>query len=254
MVVVRAEPPLQERPRLHAADRIQAIDFARGANLALMVLFNYSVTLDYFGLVSIPAGPLYWTLYPALIASAFIFISGAVARFASQKRGKNFAPGYFARGLRLVVFAAAITGFTLLFVPKAAVLFGILHFFAFTSFLVPLLAKRDWMNMNLVGGLLAIAAGLLLQVARFDFPYLLWLGFVPNNFFTLDYFPVLPWVGVLMLGIYFGKKVVEKTAKIRISGRAAGFFSFLGRNSLAIYLVHQPVLVLLLLVMGFRTP
>jgi uncharacterized membrane protein len=231
--------------------RIRAIDFARGAAIALMVLFNYSVTLGYFGLIRPPSGFAYSFALPALIAATFIFLSGVVARVASEKQGEDFGGKYFARGLKLLAFAALVTIFTYAFVPQGAIVFGILHFFAATSFLVPFLAKHKRANLAL--GLAAIAAGILLQQARFDFPYLLWLGFVPTNFSTFDYFPLLPWAGVLMLGMHLGKRVVRKAAAVKIGGAMAGVFEFLGRHSLEVYLVHQPLLVILLAALGFKT-
>ena len=232
--------------------RIRAIDFARGAAIALMVLFNYSVTLAYFGIIRPPSGFAYSFALPALIAAAFIFLSGAVARVASERQGKAFGGKYFARGLKLAAFAALVTVFTYLFVPQGTIVFGILHFFAATSFLVPFLAKHKRANLAL--GLAAIAAGILLQQARFDFPYLLWLGFVPSNFSTFDYFPLLPWAGLLILGMHFGKCVARKAAAVKIGGAVAGVFEFLGRHSLEAYLVHQPLLILLLAALGFRLP
>lgn len=81
----------------------------------------------------------------------------------------------------------------------------------------------------------------------------LWLGFTPYNFYTLDYFPLLPWLGVMSLGIFLGNTLYEnytrhfklpdlsKYAIIKASG-------FLGRHSLLIYFIHQPVLIIILLI------
>ncbi|MDP2844945.1 MAG: heparan-alpha-glucosaminide N-acetyltransferase domain-containing protein, partial [Candidatus Methanoperedens sp.] len=60
------------------------------------------------------------------------------------------------------------------------------------------------------------------------------------------------WLGVLMLGIYSGKSIIKRTANIKFESRFAAVFMFLGKNSLAIYLIHQPALVLLLMALGFK--
>ncbi|NIM47536.1 MAG: DUF1624 domain-containing protein, partial [Candidatus Aenigmarchaeota archaeon] len=91
----------------------------------------------------------------------------------------------------------------------------------------------------------------------FDFSWLLWLGFTPKNYYTFDYFPILPWFGITLLGIYFGN-LLYKNGKRRFKIKDVSnvsivkFLTFLGRKSLIIYLVHQPLLVIFLLILGFK--
>lgn len=230
--------------------RIQAIDLIRGVGIVLMILFNYSVTLSYFRLVNMPSDFLYWFVFPRAIALIFIFISGVAAFISFEKNKENFSKKYFKRGVKLLVFAGFITLFTYIFVPQGTVFFGILHFFSVTSFLLPFFIKYD--NLNLVGGLLITLSGFYLQLTQFNFSYLFWLGFMPRNFYTFDYFPLIPWFGVLMLGIYSGKYIVRRIAEIKFESRLATPFMFLGKNSLTVYLVHQPLLVLFLIASGFK--
>ncbi|HEY9207055.1 MAG TPA: heparan-alpha-glucosaminide N-acetyltransferase [Candidatus Methanoperedens sp.] len=231
--------------------RNQFIDLVRGIDLILMVLFNYSVTLGYFGLIQKPPDFLYSFIFPRAIASIFIFLSGVVAYISYENRKNDFSRRYFMRGGKLLIFAAFITLFTYMFVPEGTIYFGILHFFAAGSFLVPFFIRYS--RMNLVAGVLIILTGVFLQQREFDFPYLLWLGFMPENFSTFDYFPLIPWLGVLMLGIYSGKNIAGRTAYIKFENRLAGIFKLLGEHSLTVYLLHQPVLVILLMVSGFKT-
>lgn len=229
--------------------RIQAVDFIKGIDIVLMVLFNYSVTLSYFGLIQMPSNFLYSFVFPRAIALIFIFFSGVAAYVSYQRRRENFSKRYFFRGAKLLVFALFITFFTYIFVPEGTVIFGILHFFALTSFLLPLFIRYN--TFNLFAGALIILSGFYLQRIKFDISYLLWLGLTPANFSTFDYFPLLPWLGVLMLGIYFGKRIAERTSEMEFRSKLANVFMFLGKNSLTIYLLHQPVLVILLMVSGF---
>lgn len=231
-------------------ERIQTIDIIRGVDIVLMILFNYSVTLDYFRIINMLPGFFYSFVFPRAIASVFIFISGAAAYVSFEKSKENFGKKYYIRGVKLIFFAILITLFTYIFVPARAVYFGILHFFAISSFLVPFFIKYN--KLNLVAGLLIALPGFYLQLTEFDFSYLLWLGFTPENFSTFDYFPLIPWLGVLMLGIYSGKCIIKRTVNIKFKSRFAAVFMFLGKNSLAIYLIHQPVLVLLLMALGFN--
>lgn len=230
--------------------RIQDIDLIKGADVILMVLFNYSVTLSYFRLIQIPSNFIYWFVFPRVIALIFIFLSGVAAYVSFENRKENFIKRYFIRGFRLLIFATFITLFTYIFVPEKAIFFGILHFFAISSFLIPFFIK--YTKLNLVGGLSITLSGAYLQLTEFDFSYLFWLGFTPKNFSTFDYFPLIPWLGVLMLGLYSGKYIVEKIADIKSKRKLAGVFTFVGKNSLTLYLIHQPLLIFLLFILGFK--
>lgn len=241
---------LKKPESLSGYERNQVIDLIRGVDIVLMVLFNYSVTLRYFGLIQVPSDFLYWTVFPAFIASIFIFLSGTAVRISFKKNKADFNRRYFLRGAKLAVFAAFITLFTYIFVPGRTIFFGILHFFAVSSFLIPFFVKYN--RLNLIACLSIIISGLYLQQKEFDFSYLLWLGFMPDNFSTFDYFPVLPWLGVLLLGMYFGEYIIDRTAGMRIKNKIAGIFTFFGKNTLIIYLVHQPVLIFLLIISGFK--
>ncbi len=231
-------------------DRIQAIDFIKGIDIILMVLFNYSISLDYFKLIKIPSGYLYHSLLPISIASIFIFMSGVTAYVSYGKHREKLTRKYFIRGMRLLFFAFLITLFTYVFVRPNTIFFGILHFFAVASFIIPIFIKYH--KFNLIAGFSIILSGIYLQQRTFNYPYLLWVGFVPENFSTFDYFPLIPWLGVILLGIYFSGYIVKKTADIKFSSGFPKIFMFLGKLSLFVYLIHQPVLILLLIASGFK--
>lgn len=248
--MVQSDLWLKKPGHFSGHERNQIIDLIRGVDIVLMVLFNYSVTLRYFGLIRVPSGFLYWTVLPASIASIFIFLSGTVVSISFKKNKAAFNRRYFLRGAKLAVFAAFITLFTYISVPERTIFFGILHFFAVSSFVIPFFVKYN--RLNLIAGLSIIISGLYLQQKEFDFSYLLWLGFIPDNFSTFDYFPVLPWLGVLLFGMYSGEYITGRMANIKIKNKLAGIFTFFGKNSLIIYLIHQPVLIFILIISGFK--
>lgn len=230
--------------------RIQAIDYIKGIDIVLMVLFNYSVTLDYFGLIQIPSTNFYHFILPGSIASIFIFMSGVAAHISYENNKEKLTMKYIIRGMKLLFFAILITLFTYVFVPQKTIFFGILHFFAVTSFLIPIFIKYN--KLNMIAGLSIILSGVYLQQQDFNFSYLFWLGFVPENFSTFDYFPLIPWLGVILIGVYYGRYILEKTANIKFKSKFSSIFIFLGKHSLTVYLIHQPALVLLLIAFGFK--
>jgi uncharacterized membrane protein len=230
--------------------RVFALDSIRGFAIILMIIFNYSVTLNYFRVFEIPYNFLYWFVFPRFIAAIFVFVSGIVAYVSYKNLKEKIRRNYFLRGFKLLFFAILITLFTYLFVPNETIFFGILHFFAVSSFLVPFFIK--YRRFNFVAGCFITLVGFYMQLISFNFSFLFWLGFIPSNFVTFDYFPLMPWLGVLMLGIYFGGNIVKKVAKAQSNSIFGRFFAILGKNSLTIYLVHQPILILILALLGFR--
>ena len=56
---------------------------------------------------------------------------------------------------------------------------------------------------------------------------------------TQDWRPLFPWAGALFVGIAAGKRFAQCAKDKKIG---TGPVSFLGRHSLIIYLLHQPVL------------
>ena len=231
-------------------DRIQLIDFVKGIDIVFMVLFNYSITLDYFNFIRIPSSFIYRYILPIFIASIFIFISGVLAYISYEKQKEKLTMKYFKRGMKLLFYAILITLFTYVFVPRNTIFFGILHFFAVTSFLMPIFIKFN--KLNLIAGSIIILSGVYLQQQTFGFSYLLWLGFVPENFSTFDYFPIIPWLGVILLGVYYGRYIVETVEEIKMEGRFSSIFKFLGQHSLTVYLIHQPLLIMFLFASGFK--
>ncbi len=227
--------------------RFWELDFLRGFAVALMVGYHFFFDLDYFGILKFPS----WEskAIPALfIGTLFLLIVGislsiSFARSKEQSwRGnalKQFKRGGFLLGVAFLISLA-----TFIYPGNGFIVFGIIHLIAFSVLVSPLFKDFKWLNLAL--GVAIIAAGVAAKGAVVETPLLVWLGFVFPGFYTLDYYPVLPWLGVVLIGMFLGKMIYPQ-------GRRAFAFEnkmprvalleFLGRHSLAIYLVHQLVLV-----------
>jgi uncharacterized membrane protein len=110
--------------------------------------------------------------------------------------------------------------------------------------------------MNLVFGAAAIAIGLFLQSRSFPSPWLLWLGLAPEGFYTLDYIPLFPWFGVVLIGIFLGNALYGGyRRRFHLPNLSESSLArlpcLLGRNSLLIYLIHQPLIVASLILLGY---
>ncbi len=238
------------------------IDFARGAAIILMVASNLVTDLAFFGTYKTSQGDFWW-FFARLAALFFVFLAG-VSLAVSYSKAKKILPEkklfekYLNRGLKIFCLGLAITLVTMLFLRSGFVVFGVLQFIGLSIILAFPFMKRN-NNLNFLFGIVFIAAGLFLQGLRFDFPWLLWLGFVPKNFYSVDFFPVFPWFGVVLLGLFSGNQLYNGSVrrfKLHDFSRFffARLFCFLGRHSLLIYLVHQPIIISALFLLGIIHP
>ena len=109
---------------------------------------------------------------------------------------------------------------------------------------------------NLVLGILIFAAGqyILAQEPYAQSIWLLPFGVVPEDMIMPDYRPLLPWFGVVLIGLFFGNVVYGDDRRPTVSEEKAPLLARpllpLGRNSLPIYLIHQPIIIALLAATG----
>lgn len=227
-------------------ERLWEIDFLRGIFIIPMVAFNYMVALRYFGIYAAAGSWHYQWLLPRIIASAFILLAG-VSLWISWSRNPS-AKRVAMRGGRILLYGMMITAVTWLFYPPYAVLFGILHLIGISITLsVPFLKKKAF----IIPVIIIFLAGFYIDFLYIRFSPL--FPIIPQDFQTFDYFPVMPWFGVFLLGIYVGSRLYSEGKRkynIRDAPKAAKPFMLLGRKSLFIYLVHQPLLLALLYAAG----
>ena len=233
--------------------RFWEIDFLRGIAVILMVVFHALFDLNYFTALSLDFGSLFWFWFPRAIAAIFILLVG-VSLTISNGRGVQSSPRKFVgRGLKIFAYGLAITLVTGLLFPKEFIVFGILHFIGLAIILAIPFLKWNWRNVGIA--LPVIALGIWLQGIFFDFSWLIWLGIKEAGFFTFDYFPLLPWFGFVLIGIFAGNKLYPNAKRgfgITELGEkpVVKQLSFLGRHSLKIYFLHQPILIVIILLLS----
>lgn len=231
--------------------RFWEIDFLRGNAIILMILFHFIYDLNHFSVIyyKLWKGPFAYAA--SITASIFIILVGISLTISYNKRKKHFSLStirlqFLKRGLKLFGLGLIITIISWIIIPERFVIFGILHCIGVCIMLsIPFIA---YTRLNLIIGGVLIALGLYLRLFTFGFSWLLPFGFLPAKYFTIDYFPLLPWFGVVLVGIAFGNFFypegkrrfhLKDKSTIGISQRIC----FIGRYSLPIYFIHQPILV-----------
>jgi uncharacterized membrane protein len=239
--------------------RYWEIDALRGTAVVMMVVFHTVFSLDFFGMGTVDLAFGFWRLFALATATLFIAIAGvslwvSSARAAAYLDRRGIAVKNLKRGAGIFLIGMGISLVTWLLLPGEFILFGVLHAIGLSIALSPLfLGLGKW---NLPAGALLILVAPLVWRARGPLA-LAWLGVHPAGFASLDYVPLIPWLGVFLVGMGLGVLLYP--------GGRRGFpargeerpplrpLTLLGRHSLVIYLVHVPVILLALslLVPGF---
>lgn len=232
--------------------RIHSMDELRGLAVVLMVVYHTFYTMGY--IFGFQAGLDFISFFEPVEpfgAMTFILISGI---------SSNLSRSNIRRGAKLLLVAAAVTLVTALVTPQSAIYFGILHFLSIAMILFglmrPLLNKVPLAVGLIVMGALylltyGIPKGMLgipgvlsfsLPTALYSTEFLFPIGFRSTDFFSADYFPLLPHIFLFFFGSFLGRLAAAgKFPKWSYKKRVPAL-SFVGRHALIIYILHQPVI------------
>jgi len=218
-----------------------------------MIVYHFCFDLSYFHLLHVDLNrEAFWIGFRSLIVSSFLTLVGIsltlLARRASAWRA------FAMRELRVGACAILVSAGSYAMFPATFIYFGILHFIFFAS-LVAIAALRVGVPsaVLLLAGALAVVAPWQWPSPVFDAPLLQWIGFMTHKPFTEDYVPMFPWLGVVLFGIVAGRLYIARQSKTPGPPPAGGAWfeqnspargvAWMGRHSLLIYMLHQPILL-----------
>lgn len=213
--------------------RIWEIDFLRAGAIILMVVFHLIFDLNEFVGINIDYLNGFWYWEGKISALIFIFLAGISSGFSKNN---------MKRGIIVLAFAMVITLVTYILYKDQYIIFGILHFLAVCMLLYPLLQRINNIILLAMAAIIALAAIPLKDIA-IDNASLLPLGIMYKGFSTFDYYPLLPYLSVFILGILAYKTYYYKKLSLFKSYIENAFIRTVSKNSLAIYLIHQPILI-----------
>ncbi len=235
--------------------RFSGIDALRGGAMLWMTAYHFAFDLNHFGHIrqNFYADPL-WTWQRTGIVSLFLLCAGMGQALAVQQ-GQSW-PRFWRRWTQVAGCALLVSAGSAWMFPRSWISFGVLHGMAVMLLVTRWLLVRGWLRgvVPWVGAALLWAAAPLaaegLQAlaatglaSAFDSRWLNWIGVVTHKPITEDYVPLLPWLGVMWLGVGLMQQPRWASLMSSAPGTLARALAPLGRWSLSYYMLHQPVLI-----------
>jgi uncharacterized membrane protein len=227
-----------------AASRIASVDALRGIAICAMIVYHFCFDLRHFGVTrsDFEHDP-FWLAARAAILSSFLLLAGVSLALAAHRQAP---PAAFWRhvgviaGCALLVSAGSYAMF-----PRSYIWFGVLHAIAASLLLARPLVRHPRAALLVAADV--VVAGVLIAHPAFDNRALGWLGFMTAKPRTEDYVPLFPWAGFVFAGIAAGHALIRREfAPLAPLARPPRWLAWLGRHSLIVYMVHQPLLLGLL--------
>lgn len=230
-------------------DRIWELDALRGLCILGMIAVHLVFDLTFFVGISLTLPTWFYCLqqYGGLL---FILISGICATLGTR----SFRRGGIVFGAGLLVSYVTLFADFVVGAVGVRIWFGILHLLGLCMLLYPLFRRLPWWALALSGAAF-VALGVWMATVRVSADYLFPLGLCSEKIYTgSDYFPVFPGLGWFLLGAALGKTVYRSRRSLLPNAPSEcavlRFLRLCGRHSLEIYLLHQPILLGLTLLLA----
>jgi uncharacterized membrane protein len=238
---VTSQPPLA---------RFGLLDQARGLALVAMIIYHGLWDGFQFGLlIWTPERDAAMRLAAQIIAGSFLTISGLSLALAAATRPEPlFQSRSFWKRTAIVAGAAAlVSAASFIVLPQAPIYFGILHHIALASVVIALVAPHHTFLAATIAAIVLIANGYIAE-PTLNHPASIWLGLGTRTPVTADWVPAFPWLAAGLLGFAIGKQVLIPWLRSRPPSDKPGSgpsdpLTWMGRRSLVIYLIHQPILI-----------
>ena len=229
--------------------RLFMLDVFRGLAIIAMACYHFGFDLNIAGYIHQDLNnSVAWLTARSLILTTFLLISG-ISLSIAKARSDSLS---LKRIMRIGLCATLVSAGSYFMFPDSWIFFGVLHFIVIASLVGSNI--HGYPIIFLLLGFVALGLGIFYQSTFFNQPLLQWIGFMTFKPVTEDYVPIFPWMGVFLIGMYLGTGFISNRAIAQgdrlNEGKFLAVFAWLGRHSLLIYMIHQPILLGLLWLFG----
>lgn len=240
--------------------RIQLWDTVRGFALISMIAYHFVYDCVMLSFIDGAWFQSFWAyLWQQSICWCFVLLAGYVHGYNKHA---------YKSGFTILLCAAVVSAVSVFALPGEEVWFGILHLIG-TATLVTALLRKLFMRIpawvGAAGSFLlfcitkslyrnVLFLGVTVTVPRVSSPLLYVLGYPQHSIRSADYFPLMPWLFLFWTGWFlfrqFSARLTAQSSTMRIN---VPVVSWLGRHSLAVYMLHQPILMGVLLLWQYSS-
>jgi len=227
------------------------IDIIRGLTVVAMIIFHTCFQLQLIFQQNLTQSIWFWKGMPMMIGGSFLTLVG-LSFYIGKNNGKyTTTKELLKRSASLFGLGMGLTLVTFIAKQGGYVYFGILHCIGLST-LISYYTLPWPKSYHLIVGIMIICAGIAQEKFAFIPFELVWTFFLwpchSKIFHHLDYYPVIPSLGFVFIGIFLGKVLYnygKRTFKLDISKKLLAYtfpIRWLGRNALLIYCIHTPII------------
>ncbi|MCA9370636.1 MAG: DUF1624 domain-containing protein [Candidatus Peregrinibacteria bacterium] len=232
--------------------RYTELDALRGIAVLLMAIYHLFYDLDVFYEWNIGIEGEVWNIFAKSTASLFLLLVGISFVISWERTPKSLRLWkVFRRAILILAGAMIISLVTWMSAGDAFVKFGILHLIGISVLLQPFMKRlRHWnLPLGVVVFLLGMQIASITTTSMFLFPF----GLRYSRFQSIDYYPLLPWFGVVLIGMGIGEFLYRPAPlpwlKPLQSLSYPRWLLWSGRRAYILYFLHQPVILAVLAVL-----
>lgn len=229
--------------------RLEKLDMFRWIAIVLMIIFHFNYSLvNIFNIQILNISEIYWFYIWKISALLFIFISWISFFLAEKKYWNKIILKYIKVSIVLWIIAVWISFTTLIFFPEQYIKFWIIHFFAVSFLLMLFFRKLSYYNL-LISILIIIFGFYFIPIINNEYFYFLW--FTYPWFKSADFYPIIPYFWFMLAWYVFTLFLLQNNKlhifKFKSHKNIIYFvFEYIWNKSLIIYLIHQPIIILLI--------
>lgn len=237
------------------SDRVEVVDALRGVAVAMMIAYHFCFDLTYWGWAAWPMlDDARWVAWRTAIVASFLVVVGLSLALRDERERRVpkavALRSFVGRWLEIAAAALLVTAGSAWLFPASWIYFGVLHFVAVALWVCRRASRLG--TGAIVLGLATVALGVAADAPAFDPKWINWIGFATTKPVTEDFVPLVPWLGATSIGCGLGARWARHGWRLSPAMRRAwdatprfvrrGLIA-MGRWSLTIYLVHQPLMI-----------
>lgn len=241
-------------------NRFISIDILRGISVITMIIFHFFYVLDFFDIKNNEMYSGFFGILARFTQITFLSLVGISLSISKHNANslrlsnEKFIQIQCERAFRILLCALTINLVTYIFLGETLFIkFGILHLISLSIVICVFLADKKYSALTLAIIIFVFSPSISQIISNNYFLYI--FGADVRSLYSIDYFPVFPWLSLPLIGVFIGNILLKnKNPNLLLTNKNNKIskpIMFLGQNSLLIYMIHVPIIILILIISGY---